>query len=370
MRSLWLISFLFGALAWGQAKPAAAAPPPQESPLSAADDDDDKPVPPPAAAAAVASDAAVLTIKGLCPAHSPQPDAGTEDDCKTVITRAQFEKIAHAIQPSMSPVVKRQLVSLYPRLLIMSHEAEVRGLDKEEYFQQMLLYARMQILTQQLTHEVQEEAAKVPEKDIADYYQKSPESFTLYTLERIYIPRMKQEAPPKEKLSDEAEKERQTNAEAEMTKLADALRGRAASGEDFVALQKEAYQSAGLKSNPPNASMGKVRRTGLPPGHEAVFDLQTGGVSQVLSDSGGHSIYKLDTRSMETLDEARAEIHNMLQTQRRKQMMDKIQGPFSTEVNQEYFGSGGGTGVPNPPPGTDPAKPGSDSAKPRSPKQD
>jgi len=42
-----------------------------------------------------------------------------------------------------------------------------------------------------------------------------------------------------------------------MTKLAETLRARAANGESFAVLQKEAYQSAGMKSNPPNASMGK-----------------------------------------------------------------------------------------------------------------
>jgi len=345
MRSGWLnfflaIFFLFGTLAWGQAKPAVA--PPAATP---APDDDDRPVPQPPSAAAVAADAPVLTIKGLCPTDSPKTGKDSSTVCQTVITRAEFEKIARAIQPSLSPVVKKQLLGLYPRLLIMTHEAEVRGLDKEEYFQQMLAYARMQILTQQLTHRVQEEAAKVPEQDIADYYKQHSESFTEYDLERIYIPRVKQEPPPSAKLSEEAEKEREKNAEAEMTKLAETLRARAASGESFAALQKEAYQSAGLKSNPPNASMGKIRRTGLSPGHEAVFSLKTGEVSQVLSDSGGHYIYKIDAVSMETLAEAKDEIHNTIRSQRMRELMGKIQGPFSTEVNEAYFGTGSAPGA-------------------------
>jgi hypothetical protein len=122
------------------------------------------------------------------------------------------------------------------------------------------------------------------------------------------------------------------------------LRARAASGESFAALQKEAYQSAGLKSNPPNASMGKIRRTGLSPGHEAVFSLKTGEVSQVLSDSGGHYIYKIDAVSMETLAEAKDEIHNTIRSQRMRELMGKIQGPFSTEVNEAYFGTGSAPG--------------------------
>lgn len=345
MRNGWLVCFLcgvvlFGIPAWGQSKPAA--PPQSKSPVAAADDDDDRPVPPPPSATAVPSDAAVLTIKGLCP-DSARASQSSPGGCQTVITRAEFEKIASAIQPSLSPRIKRQLESLYPRLLIMSHEAEVRGLDKEEYIQQMFAFARMQILTQQLTRRVQEEAGKVPEQEFEDYYKKNPESFTQYSLKRIYIPRSKQEPPPAQKLSADAETERQKNAEAEMTKLAEALRARAASGEAFEALQKEAYQVAGVKSNPPNADMGKIRRTGLPPGHDAVFSLKAGEVSQVLSDAGGHYIYKMDSVSMETFADAKDEIHNVLQTQRTKEFMDKIQGPFSTEVNDAYFGNGPAT---------------------------
>jgi len=343
MRRYWLICFFFGLLAWGQGKPATA--PPQKSPTAAVDDDD-KPSPPPADAVNIPADAPVLTIKGLCPEGSSKPAAEATNGCETVITRAQLEKIARAIQPGMTPVVKRQLVSLYPRLLIMSHEAEARGLDKEEYFQQMLAFARMQILTQQLTRRVQAEAGNVPEKEMADYYQKNPESFMEYNLERIYVPRLKQEPPPTEKLSEAAEKDRERNAETEMTSLAKKLRERAARGESFEALQKEAFESAGLKSNPPNASMGKIRRTGLPPGQEAVFSLKAGEVSQVFSDSGGHHIYKVDATNMETLAEAKDEIHNILQSERLKEMMDQIQGRFTTEVNDAYFGTAPGAGAP------------------------
>ena len=328
--------FLSCTLVWGQANPAAA--PPVKNPPSAAADDDDRPVPPSASAAAVPPDAAVLTIKGLCPESAKLGDSAA--DCKRVITRAEFEKVARAIQPSLTPVVKRQLLGLYPRLLIMTHEAEARGLDKEEYFQQMLAYARMQILTQQLTHQVQEEAARVPEPAIADFYQKHPENFTQYSLERVFIPRAKQEPPPASKLSEAAEKEREKNAELEMTNLAEVLRTRAAKGESFETLQKEAYQAAGLKSNPPNASMGKIRRTGLPPGHDAVFNLKVGEVSSVFSDSGGHTIYKVDAITMETQSEAKDEIHNLLQSQRMRESMEKITGPFSTELNDAYFDSG------------------------------
>lgn len=337
MRNYCLISLLFCALAWGQARPATT---PQEK-TSATDtdkDDDDRPVPPSPSAAAVAPDAAVLTIKGLCP-QSSNTNEVSGSKCETIVTKKQFEELAGAIQPSMSPVVKKQLMSLYPRLLIMSREAEARGLDKEEYFQQMFTFARMQILAQQLTHRIQQEAGDVPQQEIADYYQKNAGSFQEYTLERVYIPRLKQEPPPPQKLSEEAEKERQKRLEDQMTSLADSLRARAVKGESFEILQKEAYQVAGMKSNPPNASMGKLRRNGLPPGHVEVFSLKKGDVSRVITDAGGHYIYKVDSTDTETLADASGEIRNLLKSERLHSAMEKIQGPFTTEVNDAYFGT-------------------------------
>jgi hypothetical protein len=336
MRKSCLLVLMFGVLAWGQAQPA---PTPSQKSATADADDDDKKSPPPVPGANMAPDAPVLTIKGLCPQTAGKPNEVADKSCVTVITKDQFEKIARAIQPSLSPVVKKQLMNLYPRLLIMSREAEARGIDKEEHFQQMFALARMQILTQEITHRLQEEAANVPDKEISDYYEKNQDKFREYNLERIFIPRLKQEPPPAQKLSEQAEKDRQKNAEDAMKKEAETLRTRAVAGESFETLQKEAYQSAGLKSNPPNASMGKIRRTGLPPAHDAVFNLKVGEVSQVVSDAGGHYIYKIDATNLESLADAKLEIHDLLKSQRMHQVMEKIQGPFTTDVNDAYFGT-------------------------------
>ena len=60
------------------------------------------------------------------------------------------------------------------------------------------------------------------------------------------------------KLSDEAEegkeaeeKAKADEAEQAMTKLAEALRARAAAGEDIAKLQKEAFEAAGMKIESP-----------------------------------------------------------------------------------------------------------------------
>ena len=360
MRKSWLLCVLMGTLAWGQAQPEAApAPKAPEAPKA-----EPKEVPP---------NAVVLTIKGVCPA-APKTAAASKTatgkttasapakkpaDCKTEITRAQFEKIANGLSPNVTPQLKRQLEQALPRFMAMSEAAKAKGLDKTSQFTETLKIAKMQILTNELQRSVSEDAEKVSDAEIADYYKKNPEAYEQYSLDRLFIPRYKQPEAEKdeekepEKMTDEqkkakeaADKAKQEQGEQEMTKLADSLRERAAAGEDFVKLQKEAFEASGTKVENPTVNLPKVRRTGLPPAHSEVFELKTGEVSKVISDNGGHYIYKVVSKDILPLDQVKEEIHNKLKSERMKEMMDKYTNSFQAVPNEDYFGPPGPSGPP------------------------
>ncbi len=394
MSKSWLMCVLLGTLAWGQAQPGTPAPSsgaapaastggqaqtpaPAAQPAQAPAAGNAAPAPAAAPAPVVAPTAPVLTIKGVCPATAPKaktaapgtksPAAAKEPakssaNCETVITRAEFEKMASGIAPNMTPQLKRQLASVYPRLLVMSQEAEKHGLQNSPQYKEVMKFARMQILTNELQRSIQEEAEKVSQQDIADYYKKNPEAFEQYSLERLYVPLTKQaaeEAEANEKKDSEKEPEKETEQpekvkqeqdEQEMSKLAESLRARASAGEDFAKLQKEAFTAAARKVEPPTVSMPKVRRTGLPSSHAAVFDLKPGEVSVVFSDAGGHSVYKLVSKEQVPLDQVKEEIRGTLRTQRMRDAMDKVQNSFKTETNEAYFGPAGPGGMRQPPP--------------------
>ena len=126
-----LIGTLIGTMAWGQAQPAAPAQAPsaghappmqqvpgQATPAMAAPAESKPP-------AEVPMTAVVLTIKGVCPAPTAatsktaagdktaattaSPAAKKPADCKTELTRAQFEKIASGLSANVTPQLKRQL---------------------------------------------------------------------------------------------------------------------------------------------------------------------------------------------------------------------------------------------------------------------
>jgi hypothetical protein len=391
MHKSWSMCVLLGALAWGQAAPPAPSAQPRQALPPNAAAAPKAPAAPENTSAAVPPDAPVLTIKGVCPpapktaatktatakaadsAAKSSTDAASKTstaDCKTVITRAEFEKIASALAPNMTPQLKNQLATVLPRVMAMSQAAEKKGLDKEPQFKERMKFAKMQILSQELQQNIQEEASKVPQQEIADYYKKNPEAYEQYNLDRLFVPRMKQttaeeksaeekENEKEEKLTEEQqkakeaeEKAKEEQGEQEMTKLAETLRARAAAGEDLTKLQKEAFEAAGMKIESPTVNLPKVRRTGLPPGHSAVFELKPGEVSQVINDSGGHYIYKLNAHDELPLDQVESEIKSTLQSQRTHDAMDKYQNSFQVDTNQAYFGpaTAGGMRPGMPPP--------------------
>ena len=340
MRTVCLACLLAGTLAWGQAKPAVPTPSLENRPPAADKDDKGQEAQKPDAAASVAPGDPVITIKGLCDERTEASgSASSSAGCQTVITRAEFEKIAGALMPTMAPQMRQQLANAYPRLLVMAHDAEKRGLAQGEQFDERMHFARLQILSQELSRALQEESAQISDKEIEDYYHNNTAAYEQATLERIFVPRSKQLDPPKEKLSDDEMKARQKAGEDEMTKVADSLHTRAVAGGDFTTLQKDAFEAAGIKSTPPSPSLGKMRRTSLPPTHSAAFDLKPGEVSQVLNDAGGHYFYKLEAKEVQPLDAVKEEIKRMLQNQRMQDAMQKIQQSFTADLNQAYFGA-------------------------------
>ena len=350
----WLSLLLLTALALGQAAPATSPPARTGAKLTAVaqqgprQEEDEAPAPK-VPASQVPPTAAVITIQGLCPsqgtaaagktagsakaAAKPASPAG----CKTVITRAQFEKLADALNPQMPLPTKRQLAEAYPRLLLFAQKARSMGLDKDPQFQEMMRFATLQLLAQNLTRTLQKKAGNISDAQAAKYYQDNPTRFQQVELLRIFIPKSKQHAP--EAGSTTPPKVDTTADEAAMKTVAEKIHSDAAGGGDFQKLQQEAFEAAGIKSQSPNVNLGKLTREGLPTNHQKVFELQAGQVSELLDDPGGYYIYKVVSKQMVPLEQAKGEIHNLLQQQTFRQQMEAMIGSVKPELNQAYFAS-------------------------------
>jgi hypothetical protein len=267
-----------------------------------------------------AADDAVITLLGFCNHKTHQGDP-----CQTIVTRSQFEKLTDALQPGMSLELRLKVANAYARMMKMAAAGEERGLDETPGFAEEMRYARLQLLSQDLSRMLREEADKVPDSEIAEYYQKNRSSFERATFARIFIPR---------------KREAGTHSGDRMLEVAADLRARAARGADPDELQEVAYLAAGIHGAVPHTKLENVRRTTLPPTHEGVMYLRPGEVSEVLSDpDGGHFIYKMISRTSLSLQEAQPEIHGQLAEQRYHEAIRH----FSEDVvfNDAYFTSTG-----------------------------
>ena len=318
MRCNHLVRLLVVAVAWclayGQAaqKPAsgtAGVNPPRVSAPGAAPN------------TLVGADDPVITVNDFCADPPAQGNA-----CKTVITRAQFEKLVEALQPGMPLPLRLKVANAYARNMRMSAAAEKRGLDKTPAFEEEMRYGRMQLLSQDLDRALRADANNVSDADLADYYQKNESSFEQATVARIFVPHTRQtsHAPGQREMSDEAQLK--GGAEA-MAKVAADLRARAAQGEDFDKLQIEAYAEAGIERTTVDTKMEKVRRSTLPRQHESVMDMKPGEVSRLFSDpEGAYFIYKMINKETLTLNEAKTEIRSAVSAQRYGDSIKGFQG--------------------------------------------
>ena len=353
-----LVCLLAGGLAWGQAASTKPAPAAQKPPAQSTSPKAPSTQQAPAAeneVSKVAPDATVITIKGLCdPASSKSPGL----ECRTQITRAEFEKVMDAVQPTMPARVRRQFATRYANMLIMADKAAAQGLDKGPDFEERMKLARMQVLATELNKNMQQKASEISDQEVDDYYKNNLDHFQQAEMLRVYVPKENQESEENEnkdkKLSDEEQQKRSEESEKAMKAEADKLQARAAKGEDFNKLQEEAYQVAGIKSAAPNTNMGKVRRNVLPPSQTSVMDLKAGEVSPVIEDQGGFFIYKMISKETMPLEQARDEIRGTLRSQRLQDEMRKLQESAIPSLDEAYFGPevpSHGMGVPGAPGG-------------------
>jgi len=323
-------------LAWGQASNSAAPAQKQANQSSnmaapqtvPSESSDVSKVPP---------NAPVITIKGVCEPSASQSPAL---ECRTQISRAEFEKVMDAVQPNMPARARRQFANRYASILAMSIKAKQMGLDKGPDYEERMKLAQMQVLASALNKELQEKASEIPDKEIEDYYHKNLDNFEQAEMLRIYVPKAQQMPPDQDKktLNEAEQQKRAQDAEQTMKAEADKLRGRAAAGEDFNKLQAEAFQVAGIKSSAPNTSMAEVRRNVLPPSQASAMQLKPGEVSSVMADQSGFFIYKMISKGTMPLDKARDEIKGTLRSQRLQEEMKSVQETATPTLDETYFG--------------------------------
>jgi parvulin-like peptidyl-prolyl cis-trans isomerase-like protein len=304
--------------------------------------------------AAVPPSAPVITINGVCEVttngvvknasagtakagavRSKAPSAASTPDCKTQITRAEFEKLFKTVTPPGTPeTARRQVAARYVQFLTAANEGVKLGVDKDPEFSEQLALMRLQLLAQDAERKLRAQASDVSEADAKAYYEQNPSAFEEVTLTRVFVPNT---------TTDAAKGEQPIDSKA----IADKARQQLVAGDDPDKVQKSVFEQLKNSNTPPSTKFGAKRRGSLPPAQEQkIFALKQGEVSEVIPDSIGFVIYRADTKQQLPFEQAKDEVKRKLTQQRLEDARQQISGASKADYNDAYFGPE--TAIPKP----------------------
>lgn len=347
MRTRWLISLplLTSLVVCAQSKPAtgptSTTPPArtQAAPTASV------PAGEQANAQSVSDSTPVITINGVCEKQTSAPS-----DCKTQVTKAQFENMLKAVMPpsasaaTLPPALKRERANQMAQLFTVADAAEKSGIQNTPQGQELLKIARMQALAQAYVRDLQQKS-KPTDAEIEAYYKSNLDKYDQGTFNQLFVPRSKAVG---EKPADEAA----DKARAEK------FRERAVAGEPFDKLEKEAIEGTDLKTPPPTEVV--LQKENLPPIRQSIFSLKPGEVSALIPESSGFLIYKMQSNTPVPLEKVKSNIEQRLAQQKFQSTVEALVKSGTPVLNDAYFGSekpqaGPGTLTPTPAQPTPPA---------------
>jgi parvulin-like peptidyl-prolyl isomerase len=339
MRLGWLIKVLFfllflgGGVVLGQ-ETQMGSPVPEHKPGEA-----------PSSSSSVPPQAVVVTIEGLCTdlagsqtaaktsVDAPAPPATENANCKTAITREQFENVVKAVSPKATPQAARGFAESYAETLLFAEQAHKLGLQKDPSSQELIKYKYLDLLFQIYKRYVKEKASEMSDAEVEKFYKEHLDRYEQLGLMRVHVPDLIWHDPAPG--STVAPKVDTAADAAAMKKVAEQLRREAAAGGDFEKLQVRAYKAAKITDDPPEVDLGdKWTIDNFPAAYvKDVFKLKPGQVSELVHNPSGWHIFKVVSRKTIPLSEAREFTAQLVVGDQANSLRDSIK----TDLNEDYF---------------------------------
>jgi hypothetical protein len=316
-------------LAQAQAQPQQQVAPPsaQSSQPPAALGNKPQPIQPPTP---VAPDAPVLTVHGVCPEGQTAP-ADKPDACTMVLTRAQFEALVASLNVNNTnypPPALRGFATDYAKILALANAGEKAGVEKDPRFQDLMRITRARVLAESYRRSLQEKYANPSDDEIAAYYKQNADKFGQTKIDRIHIPKVDPTRP----------QDRKPDFEKKAKQLANDIRERAARGEDVTSLQVEVYKTLGLKAQPPQTELSTNPKPTFPANVEQDINaLKAGEVTKVEVEPSGFNIYKVRSRNVRPIEQARAQIVREISQKNIDDALKAATSNVHSDLNEQYF---------------------------------
>jgi hypothetical protein len=189
----------------------------------------------------VALNEPVITIRGVCAESAQETKASHTGLCRTVITRREFESFLKSLSATareVEPSDYRRAAENYFILMVYANAGQRAGVQKDPRFEQLLEATRRRALSDMYRVQNMEKALRIPDAEIAAYYEKNIDDFEEVDLDRFQLPMNNPF-----NLSD-------VEFRAKAKQLAEELHARAVKGEDISKLEKEGLEALGQKALP------------------------------------------------------------------------------------------------------------------------
>jgi len=268
----------------------------------------------------------LVSFQGQCDNSKSVP---AEKTCKITLTRADIEDLMSTLEAASPAAVRRQAALNYARLAAAAAAAEDLELNKDPALikqietQQKLV--RMQILANALNAKVEAQATELPPAEIDKYYADHQADFVRGDVLRLIIPKtFSADTKPEDVVA--------------LRTLAESYRTRAAAGESIDHLQEEVLNNLGLKMKLPPSKINMPRPSNLSVAERPVFELQPGGVSQLIETASAFTFLKLESKQPIPQDIVKPEITAILQHDRAQEAIRKFTAAADAQFNLKYFG--------------------------------
>jgi hypothetical protein len=277
--------------------------------------------------------------------ESTEPSTGAKgkkEDCKTEVTRAQFEKLTDALGIGDDRSNRIRTAVRYPEVLLYAQKARLAEIEKDPKFQEKARYTYLQLLWQSFYENLARTANDISDAEVEQQYRQHPELFEQVDLLRIFVPNERKH--PVIPSSPVKIQEIRAADESAMKVEAEQIRRKAADGGDFEKLETEAYKFAGYgPDDAPDVNLGMTNRAEMPQEYtKKVFDMKPGQVSELVPAPQGWHIVKV--RSRQTIPQSEAK--QLLQRLRLQESQDLLKTSIKADFNDAYFNTPHGMETP------------------------
>ena len=269
--------------------------------------------------------AAGVTPVAPAPAANPGPAFGS--DCKTVITREQFDGMFAALFPAKPDAQKWRFANQFPDMLVFSEKGRDQGYEQKANFQEKVRHGYLQALAQFTIAQMQEDINQTSDADVQKYYKDHSDRFEEFHLAELSFPKQRKHPPATLKPGA---------PDPLMARIAASIRKEAVAGGNIEALEDKGYVMAGYtKDESPDTDTGAHWTIDdLPVQYKSlILTFKAGQVSQVMDTPEEYVILKLISRKMPPPERIRQMYSSMMM----QEATQAIRKSVTIQLNPDYF---------------------------------